>query len=43
MGGEDVKEIYSLMEFVRQDDGGNQVVIAEGQEGRSLENVLERF
>ncbi|XP_067939593.1 uncharacterized protein [Watersipora subatra] len=43
VGGEDVREIYSQMEFVGEDGDGNPVDLAEGQEGRTLEAVLERF
>ena len=44
VGGEDVRELYSQMEFTTQDETTGAITeIDEGQEGRKLQNVIERF
>ena len=43
IGGEDVRELYSQMEFLNETDPDNVVVIREGAEGRRLEEVITRF
>ncbi|XP_067945085.1 uncharacterized protein [Watersipora subatra] len=43
VGGEDVRELYSQMEFVGTDNEGNPEEIAEGATGRKIDDVLKRF
>ncbi|XP_067940194.1 uncharacterized protein [Watersipora subatra] len=42
VGGEDVREVYSRMEFTKVGDGETKD-IDEGTEGRKLKDVLKRF
>lgn len=43
IGGEDVRELYTQMEFMEADADGVQQEIAEGTEGRKLSDVLAKF
>lgn len=43
-GGEDVRELYSQMEFMTApDEDGNTAEIDEGATGRKLDDVIQRF